>query len=255
MKKKIDEIQSEIVEFRKSIVEHEVYKNIKTIDDLRKFMEHHVFAVWDFMSLLKSLQQQLTCVQTPWVPVQSGNLRYLINEIVIGEESDEGYNGERLSHFEMYLSAMQKCGASTESIETFVQSITKGETIQAAFDTAKASSAVQSFVRFTMEVVESNKPHVVAAVFTFGREDLIPDMFLSITRDISNDFPAEMAEFKYYLERHIELDGDHHGHMALEMTEKLCENDDSKWEEAKSAVKTCLQKRKELWDAVLTNLN
>jgi len=255
MAKEIDLLQQEIVQHRKEIVEHKVYRNIETIEDLKIFMEHHVFAVWDFMSLLKALQKELTCVETPWLPKHSGALRYLINEIVIGEESDEGFNGQRQSHYEMYLSAMQKCGASTNSITSFVDALINGSDITTAFEKSKAFPAVQSFVNYTMHVVNSNKPHVTAAVFTFGREDLIPDMFLSITRDISKDFPEEMAEFKYYLERHIELDGDEHGHMALEMTEKLCGTDKKKWEEAKEAVKTCLAKRKELWDEVDQAIN
>lgn len=250
MKDQIKIFQQEIAPHRKAIINHEVYRSIKNIEDLRVFMEHHVFAVWDFMSLLKALQRELTCVDTPWVPKYSGSLRYLINEIVIGEESDEGFNGNRQSHYEMYLSAMRKCGASIDAISVFVKAIKEGADMNDAYKKANAFPAVQSFVNFTMEVVNSNKPHVVAAVFTFGREDLIPDMFLSITRDISKDFPKEMAEFKYYLERHIELDGDHHGHMALEMTETLCGEDSHKWAEAQEAVKMCLDKRKELWDEV-----
>jgi pyrroloquinoline quinone (PQQ) biosynthesis protein C len=108
---------------------------------------------------------------------------------------------------------------------------------------------VQDFVNHTFAVIDSNKPHVQAAVFTFGREDLIPDMFHSIVQDLHQKFPDQVSTFKYYLERHIEVDGDLHSHLALEMTERLC-NTESDWEEAMEAVMLSLESRIGLWDGV-----
>src|SRR5579862_1762934 len=116
MNERIAALKAEIEPLRQQLIQHDLYKNINSIDDLNIFMEHHVFAVWDFMSLLKSLQQKLTCTNVPWVPVGSANARYLINEIVLGEESDVDADGNRISHFELYLRAMQQAGASTEGI-------------------------------------------------------------------------------------------------------------------------------------------
>lgn len=248
MEHQLEKIQKETLSYRQDIVNHDLYKNIQTIDDLRIFMEHHVYAVWDFMSLLKALQIELTCTEVPWYPKRSGELRYLINEIVIGEESDEGFDGSRTSHFEMYLSAMRRAGASTASIDRFIEQLLAGKDVSNALEINGVEPGIVSFVEFTLKIANSNQAHIIAAAFTFGREDLIPDMFMSIIRDMSKEFPDEMAEFKYYLERHIELDGDHHGQMALNMTAELCGDDHDKWQQAREAIIQCLIKRKQLWD-------
>ncbi|MDR2282321.1 MAG: DUF3050 domain-containing protein, partial [Sphingobacterium sp.] len=104
---KIEEINAYIHEEREQLLTHPLYSKIKDIADLRLFTETHVYAVWDFMSLLKSLQRRLTCVRVPWIASDYPNTRYLINEIVLAEESDEYIDGSRLSHYEMYLDAMK----------------------------------------------------------------------------------------------------------------------------------------------------
>jgi hypothetical protein len=96
-------------------------QKVKTIEDLQSFLENHVFAVWDFMSLLKALQSKLTCTTTPWFATANPETRYLINEIVVAEESDLTLDGRRQSHYEMYIEAMKDCGASIVEIESFWQ--------------------------------------------------------------------------------------------------------------------------------------
>lgn len=249
MHPQIQKIQSAIAPLREQIVNHPVYKEIRDLEDLQVFMQFHSFAVWDFMSLLKALQQQLTCTTTPWFPKGSADTRYLINEIVLGEESDVDEEGNRISHFELYLNAMNQCGADTDQLSGFLENLQKGQSVGAALTDAACPQGVQDFVNHTFAVIDSNKPHVQAAVFTFGREDLIPDMFHSIVQDLHQKFPDQVSTFKYYLERHIEVDGDHHSHLALEMTERLC-NTESDWEEAMEAVKLSLESRIGLWDGV-----
>lgn len=244
-------IQIELADARAAIVDHPLYAQIRSAADLRIFMQHHVFAVWDFMSLLKGLQQQLTCVQTPWMPVGNANTRFLINEIVVGEESDVNAQGKRISHFEMYLEAMQQCGADASRIQSLIAHLHEGKSVREALLACGAPQNVCDFVNYTFEVIESNKPHVMAAVFTFGREDLIPDMFLAMVRDLSSSEAGKFEGFKYYLERHIEVDGDHHSHLALEMTKELCGQDQHKWQEALDASRKSLQMRKHLWDGCL----
>lgn len=246
----IDKLQSTIEPLRQQIIHHKVYSVINDLNDLNIFMKYHVFAVWDFMSLLKSLQKKLTCTDVPWFPMGNAETRFLINEIVVGEESDIDMHGVRKSHFEIYLDAMKQSGADMGCIETFISSLKKNKDLTTAYDAANVPKAAQAFVNNTFQVIQSDKAHIQAATFTFGREDLIPGMFISMIRDIDSKFPDSISIFKYYLERHIEVDGDHHSHLALEMTTSLCCTDEQYWKEAEEATIASLQSRIQLWDGV-----
>ena len=236
---------------RNRLIDHPVYQHIQSSAALRIFMQHHVYAVWDFMSLLKALQQALTVVSIPWVPRGNANTRYLINEIVVGEESDVDEKGERTSHFELYLRAMQQAGADIRPVNRLLQALAEGLSLEKAIAGHVPDKATRDFMEFTFSTIASGKLHVIAAVFTFGREDLIPDMFLQIVQDLSKEAPGQLTIFKYYLERHIEVDGGHHGHLAISMLEELCGEDPKKWEEAARYAKAALESRIRLWDGVL----
>eukprot|EP01133_Synstelium_polycarpum_P017327 gene17327-20668_t len=245
---RIEHIQKVIEPLRQQIINHRVYQVINDVDDLRVFMEHHIYAVWDFMSLLKSLQVNLTCTSIPWFPVGSASTRSLINEIVAGEESDVDQNGIKKSHFELYLEAMEQCGADTAAFGRFSESLKLKQDRTVAYANASTPGAAQEFVNFTFKLIEDNKLHQQSSAFTFGREDLIPNMFFSIVNDLNKKFPEQLSIFKYYLERHIEVDGDHHSHLALEMTTELCSDNEAFWVEAEKAAVESLQKRIVLWE-------
>ncbi|HLN96745.1 MAG TPA: DUF3050 domain-containing protein [Flavobacterium sp.] len=242
-------LRQQLAPIETAILHHDLYDSITDIEGLRRFMEHHVYAVWDFMSLLKSLQRELTCTSMPWLPTGDPVTRRLINEIVLGEESDEDADGVVMSHFELYLKAMEEAGANTQPIRAFVQALADGQTLEAAFETADVPAAARAFVSYTFNIIRHHGVHVQSAVFTFGREDLIPGMFLALVKDLRNRFP-QIGTFCYYLERHIEVDGDHHSHLALRMTSLLCGDDKTKWQEATEAAVQSLAMRKQLWDSV-----
>lgn len=243
-------LKSGIEPVRNTLLAHPVYSQIQDLQGLQKFSETHVFAVWDFMSLLKSLQIGLTSVSLPWVPVGNADTRYLINEIVLGEESDVDESGNRISHFELYLKAMQQMGASTTVIHQLIEQINNGASVYEAIEAADLHQQVKDFLQFTFDISFNAPLHVKAAVFTFGREDLIPSMFMKILDKIYADAPNKVSIFKYYIERHIEVDGDHHSHLALNMVSNLCGSDATKWEEAKIASVKALALRIGLWDAI-----
>ena len=227
---------------------------MQTLDDLNVFMEHHAFAVWDFMSLLKALQQKLTCTTLPWMPVGNANTRYLINEIVTGEESDIDNEGNRTSHFELYLRAMRQAGSEAKGIYALFDELQQGKNMDSALEGALIPEAARNFVQHTFEVIATDKAHIQAAVFTFGREDLIPQMFISMVKEISRQFPDKVSLLLYYLERHIEVDGDHHSHLAYEMTAELCGEDNHYWAQATKAVEAALEARIALWDGILKEI-
>ncbi len=250
MNEQIERIKAVIEPLRQQIINHKVYSVINDIESLRLFTQCHVYAVWDFMSLLKALQNNLTCTTVPWFPVGDAETRFLINEIVVGEESDVDMHGQRKSHFELYLEAMRQCGADTTGIISFTEALKAEGDFSSAFAQAGTPASAQDFVNFTFGIINSNKAYLQAAIFTFGREDLIPGMFMAIINDMHNDAPENISVFKYYLDRHIEVDGGHHSHLALQMTENLCAGDARAWQEAEAAVVESLKMRIALWDGV-----
>lgn len=247
MSTSLHSLQEKITPLKDQIVNHKVYAAITSIEDLQVFMQFHVYAVWDFMSLLKALQIKLTCTSLPWFPIGSGTTRSLINEIVAGEEADVDANGNQKSHFEMYLDAMDQCHADTTSINTFLSTLQATGKFAAAYDAAHTPVAARNFVDYTFHIINSNQPHLQASIFTFGREDLIPSMFFSIVNDLNQKFPGQVSLFKYYLDRHIEVDGDHHSHLALNMTAELCTTEEA-LQAAERATIAALQQRIELWN-------
>ncbi|MBS1665621.1 MAG: DUF3050 domain-containing protein [Bacteroidetes bacterium] len=249
---RIQQLKEAIAPVRDRLIAHPIYQAVQTPAALRRFMEYHVYAVWDFMSLLKELQRSLTCVRVPWVPVGSANTRYLINEIVLGEESDVDELGRRVSHFELYLRAMKEAGASTEAIERLVGGIAGG--VDAGIAAEAPGDAVRKFLRFTFDTIDSGETFRVAAVFTFGREDLIPDLFLPLVQELSKEGVGGFDVFRYYLERHIEVDGEHHSQLAMEMLAELCGEDERKWAVAAEAARMALEARMILWDGVLEEI-
>ena len=246
MNPKINILNNNLKKYREEIVNHALYKKLNSVEDIAVMMEHHVYAVWDFMSLLKALQSLLTCTSSPWKPVGDGKIRQLVNSIVLEEESDVDKENTPLSHYEMYIDAMKQCGANTSAIESFVSNVS-------ATNIPMVNDGVDAFLKTTFDVIESNETHKIASAFTFGREDLIPDMFTAIVNEYNTE--NNLDKFVYYLERHIELDGGEHGPLALELISNLCGDDDNKWKEVEETAIACLVARKKLWDSILANLN
>ena len=249
----LQEIAVRLRPLYRRLEEHPLYGAFRTIEDLHIFLEAHVFAVWDFMSLLKTLQRGLTCVEVPWTPSRYPVSRRLINEIVLGEESDL-YAGQPLSHFEIYLMAMRQCGASTAGIDRMIAGLRCGDNLAMSLEDESIPESAREFCSATFGLIGSGKLHVVAAAFTFGREDLIPDMFRSFLRDQNEALAGRLEMLRWYMERHIEVDGDEHGPMALRMIAELCGDDLRKWEEAGFAAEEAVRVRVALWDGVLARI-
>lgn len=250
-------IKNAIEPTRKKLLNHPIYQQLDRIEHLQVFMEHHVYAVWDFMLLLKRLQRDLTSTGEAWYPTPNRIARRLINDIVLGEESDIDINGQPSSHYEMYLGAMKQAGADTRAINYLMQKTREGHSLKSVvrYNLAELNKAQLKFIRFTQELLQKGGSHEVAAAFSFGREDLIPDLFTEIVRDLNERFGGRLSAFVYYLERHIELDADEHGPMAEKMIRELCGNDETKWEEAKRAAQEALTARLEYWDAIAQKLS
>ncbi|WP_205299758.1 DUF3050 domain-containing protein [Pantoea sp. Tr-811] len=240
--------QKFVLESKKSeLGKHPIFAEIGSLPVLRTFMETHVFAVWDFMSLTKRLQQDLTCTALPWLPPVDPAAAHLINEIVLGEESDQNLNGGHYSHFELYLHAMQEIGASTECIERFVELMRDGVGLEQALQRCQAPAAAVRFVTNTIETAVNAEAHEVAAAFLHGRESVIPRMFQTILDDW--DIGIDQAPtFRYYLQRHIDVDSDDHGPAAEKLLERLVKGDAQRQQEVFAAAIAAVDSRRVLWD-------
>jgi hypothetical protein len=235
-------MEKSIASWHNQLVKHPVYGHIADLDSLRIFMRQHIFAVWDFMSLLKALQRHLTCVDVPWMPSPySGTVVRMINEIVLGEESDLDFDGNPNSHFAMYLEAMDEVGATRLEINDFLT----------ARDLEQLRPAVRNFVSHHLELAQHGECEEVLGSFLFGREKLLPEVFESIVSVLKNS-NLECPKLRYYFERHIELDGDSHGPMATAVLTEVCGDNLAKKQRAYQAGIKSLQLRSALWDETLT---
>ncbi len=245
-----------IAPLQQALDEHPVYAALDSLEKLRCFMQHHVFSVWDFMSLIKYLQREIAPAVYPWLPQGEGAVRRFINELVLEEESDQGAPGSNISfssHFELYCGAMSDVGADVSIPQRFIASV-REHGIQAALMQPYVPNAARRFTRTTFAFLDSGKPHVVAAVLALGREKIIPVMFrafLAKMRISATDVPT----FHYYLERHIHLDEDFHAPLSLRLLEHLCDADPNKIAEAELAAQQALQARLLFWDGVLEVLH
>ena len=244
----------DVGDLRERLVSHPLYRLIDGPDQLRRFMTHHVFAVWDFQSLLKALQQRLTCTSIPWLPTPDPEARRLVNEIVLDEESDALPEGGSASHFELYLDAMRQAGADTQPIERLLDLLRAGTGLDAALDACGCPPAAAAFVRRSFAVIESGSTPAIAAAFTYGREDVIPDMFRGLVVRLAHEDPAAWGRFGFYLERHIEHDDEHHAPVCRRIVARLCGDDPATWAAASAAARECLAARIDLWDAIAAKL-
>ena len=231
----------QILREQKELAQHPVYYTFTSMDSIKHFMRYHVFAVWDFMSLLKSLQRQISCIDVPWKPsVFPAKMVRLINQIVLGEESDIDQFGNPTSHFELYLKAMEEVGASTSEISDFINSL----------DMSIIPIGARRFVEHNLFLAKHGHIVEVAASFFYGREKLVPDMFKTM-KSILKKENIHAPTLIYYLERHIEVDSGEHGPLALECLDFLIGNDKALRSLAYHAGEKALLMREELWNEVL----
>ncbi len=279
-----------------ALLTHPLYQRVNNLPALRVFMRSHVFAVWDFMTLVKSLQASLTCLDRPWLPPRDIVAARLINDVVLGEETDEVRPGVFISHYDLYLQSMMDVGADVGPMKRFEGALRDGTEAAQALAPLDIPESTKEFVVHTLRTAEMDV-HEVASAFLMGREDIIPRMFQSIldSLDRSEDMGVRFvtgieraerrlperlrnrlhgryqgamrwfqnstgledprANLRLYLERHIELDGDHHGPMGERLLRVLCGDDDQKWEEAFQSAQRALEVRIALWDGVLEEIS
>jgi hypothetical protein len=245
-----------LVRLRDRLLDHPLYANVVSVGDLRSFMEDHVFAVWDFMSLLKRLQRDMTCTKVPWLPANNPKAARLINDIVIGEETDVDPDGFFVSHLELYLRAMEDVGANTVRFDTFCSTVRAGNPIEVALARAGVAQHVRAFVTNTITLANTGTTEEVLAAFFYGREDIIPEMFRRLLKTLygANSENHDLRHFIYYIDRHIELDGDSHGPKGKELLEDLLKNSPDKEKRAMQTACCSIEARIAFWNGISSKL-
>jgi hypothetical protein len=248
----LDALRAAISPVRGDLLAHPIYRVVNSMPRLQRFMGYHVFAVWDFMCLAKRLQRDLTSLDTLWMPPSRPALARFINGVIFGEESDLDPDGHASSHFDLYLSAMEEVGAPTAPARRFISMLRDGADVQVALAAAGAPQAARAFVANTLRTVEQGTTVEVLSSFLFGREDLIPDMFSRILPQWAE--VRQARRFAYYVERHIELDGDDHGPAGQRALAELAADDAAAWHAAGRAAQNAMIARIALWDGVHADL-
>ena len=244
----------ELGDSRQRLLAHPIYQMVDRPERIRRFMEAHVWAVWDFQSLLKAMQRHLTCVSLPWLPTADAEARRLANEIVLDEETDILPDGSYASHFELYLQSMRAAGADTTTITRALERLAAGDSLQTALDIATPPAAARRFVERSFLIIESNAAHRVVAAFTYGREDVIPDMFRQLISMLAEEDPGTWEAFRFYLERHIEHDDERHGPICRRIVARMCGEDPVKWAEASETARLAIEARIEFWNSLMESL-
>jgi hypothetical protein len=251
-------VELKVRELAAEVCNHSVFAALTSMQAVRVFMEHHVWAVWDFMSILKSIQAEVAPVAVPWKPPLDAEAARLINEIVVSEEGDLGPDGLPISHFEAYVQAMRAAGANTAPIEHFLAALHAGAPLTSALHSSAAPPAAKSFVETTFRIIQEPL-HSRIAAFTLGREDVIPQMFrsalLGLKPSSEDPVPANLSVFLWYLDRHITVDADEHGPAADKLFQRICLQDERRRTESFAAACSVLEQRRALWEAVLSALH
>jgi len=251
----LESLRRSLEPLRRQLLGHRLHRLLAAPEALRVFMQHHVFAVWDFMSLAKSLQRNFTCVTVPWLPPAHSVVARLINDIILEEETDLDSEGRPVSHFELYLGAMEQYGANTDAIHRLVAGLTQGQPWRQALEAARPPAASLRFTTRTLEMVERNRPPELAAALSLGREDLLPDLFRQMVGQVAGGSGGRLSRFEYYLDRHIELDGGKHGSASAQLLLAACGRQSEAWELASRAAVETLRERLALWDGIAADID
>ncbi|MEM7062534.1 MAG: DUF3050 domain-containing protein [Cyanobacteria bacterium P01_B01_bin.77] len=253
---RLDSLLERIKPYQSALQQHQLYGQLNTLAAIRGFMSSHVFAVWDNMLLLKTLQQRLTCVTTPWCPPEDAIAARLINEIILDEESEEIAPGQYMSHIQFYIAAMEEIGADTQAIRSLMSRLQDGAPLETAvcFSTtipgSPVSAAVPDFVLHTWNICQGSTPAVVAA-FLLARETIVGPLFTQILKQLQSvemSAPFSCCLLQAYCKRHLCVDEERHIPMGLALLDRICQDNVQAWKQAEMATISSLIVRKQLWD-------
>jgi hypothetical protein len=248
---RIEAIRNTLKPMRVRLLAHEIYVQLETLDDLREFMEHHVFAVWDNLPQLKALQNSISSADSIWTPSEEPLSNRIINEMLLEEESDSDGDGGYISHFELYRKAMQQAGAKTYMIDRFLVLMQEEEDLEKVLEKIRMPESIKNYLRLNWEISHCGEPHKIAAAYFLGREDVVSELLYRLDGDLLDHHQKDLALFRDYLLRHTRIDEQQQNRRIEAVLHELCGEDEKKWQEAEAAAKQALEARYALWDGML----
>jgi hypothetical protein len=232
---------------RAALQTHSLYGRLVDLEQLRWFMESHVYVVWDFMCLLKSLQRFATCAEVAWRPVGDPAVRRVVNELVLAEESD-AFDGRVLSRLEAYLEMMDEIGADTGPMQRMLERLRGGVPIGLALG-QEVPRRARMFIQTTLGIIGRAQPHEIAGAVAVGRELAIAPVFRQLVKTIERR-GVSAARLRAYLDQRSTLDGGVREPAAARLLESFCGDDRQRWQEAGMAAADCLDARAMLWSRI-----
>lgn len=248
-------ILNEIEDLKSELAAHCLYTKLQHMEDIHIFMEHHVFAVWDFMSLAKALQLHLDATQVIEKQTDNSKILGFVNGILTGGETDPNKKEIVLSHLEMYLELMDEIGANTTNIKKLIASSAAGLDIHEAMQIAQLTDEQQRILNFTQTIIATNEIHKIAVAATLVPEGMISNRFLKILKETEERDNLLVPKFKNYLNRYKAIDGNDYGLLSLEMVTHFCDSDGKKWVDILDIAMKTLSHRIYLWDAIVDEID
>ncbi|WP_081210590.1 DUF3050 domain-containing protein [Salegentibacter sediminis] len=237
---------SDLKNFRNYPIHH--YINNK--QQLQVFMEHQVFAVWANMSLLNSLKEEFTKTTNPWLPIGDPDLRYLINKIILQEESARNYSGNHQSKFEIYLDAMAATGANTENITNFLRHVSHGTDIFLIIAASKMPIRIKRFIKTIFDIISEGKSHKIATAFVYSQAGISALNLIKTILEIEKETTIDLKLYKYYL--HLEAESDLSS--SFEILEILCGKSMEKWKDTEAIAEIITKNQQTLMEGIETEL-
>lgn len=233
------------------LANHKLYERVNDELSLRLFMEHHVICVWSYNFLLREIHQELVGLIHPLNSQSQKEAIRLVSEMILEEELEEQQDGSLLSHFEIYLEAMQDLGANISPIVSFFDLQDSGQNWQTALKHARFPTAVSRYARKMNRFAQAPLHEKAAALFYEG-EPFIPDTFLLRIGQLGNT--VKIGRLLDYFERHIEGLRSPGFSASGRLVEILCNNDEKMSLEAEQSAEEAMKNRVELWGYITGQL-
>jgi len=211
-----DEIQT-LIKVSEDVINHPMFKKLNNIYNIKKYSEFQIWCVWDFMSILKQVQNFIFCNDILWLPPENPNAGAAFYRLIESEETDLGFKGgdlNRASHFQSFRAAMQELNADTKNIDNFLELIKTGKTLPEALNKSGASPQTKSFLLTNNHLIKQS-PYNAIALITLTRENFLPAVFKSLLSYVNENEKIEL--FVWYHKRHIYLDSVLHGPLSIQI--------------------------------------